>query len=81
MKKEARVPVRLHTMLYTKPGLEALAGFLRKTGVATRRWRLEHEEDQVETWSTPVGWGRIPTDPSLEEEESPDGTESGEETG
>ena len=81
MKREARVPVRLYTMLYTKPGLEALAGFLRKTGVATRRWRLGLEEHQVETWATPVGWRRIPTDSNLEEEERPGGTESGGETG
>ena len=81
MKKEAWVPVRLHTMLYTKPGLEVLAGFLKKTGVATHRWHLGLEEDQIETWSIPVGWGRIPTDLNLEEEECLGGTESGEETG
>ena len=39
-------------MLYTTSGIEATLGFLKETGIATRKWylgrRLEEEEEEEE---------------------------------
>jgi ribonuclease HI len=82
MKKEIRkLPFMLHILLYTKPGLAAISKFLLETKIATREWRLGTGTDHEESWSTSIGWGRIPTGATSEEEEQSEGDDSGEETG
>lgn len=76
MKEELKgLPIVLCVLLYTKRGLAVLSKYLTKTQIATRLWRLGTENDQEESWSTAIGWGRIPTNIQEEEEAS---TEDGE---
>jgi ribonuclease HI len=58
MKREVR-PFTLRVILGTKTGINALARFLSKTNVATRKWMLEATGQEIETDVTTWGWGRI----------------------
>jgi hypothetical protein len=58
MKSEVR-PFTLRVLLGTKTGMNALARFLSKTNVATRKWMLEATGQEIETDATTWGWGRI----------------------
>ena len=81
MKKELKgLPLTLPILLYTKRGLSVLPKFLSTTGVATRLWRLGKEKDHVESWSSRIGWGRIPIH-TQEEAEDSSREEQGEEAG
>ena len=57
----------LNSLLFTPRGATILAEFIKKTGVATRRWLLQRTdgEEEEDSW----GWG------SLREERERDGEE------
>ena len=63
------LPATPRVLLYTKRGVVALSKYLTKTQIATRVWRLGIQNDEVETWSQAIGWGRIPTGNNSEEAE------------
>ena len=50
--EKLRTRLSLQTMLHTTSGIEATLGFLKETGIATRKWhlgrRLEEEEEEEE---------------------------------
>ncbi len=61
MRRETpRIPkLRIDLLLYTNMGADAMAQYIRRTGVATRRWMLGIQTPRVDTAQKRLGWGTI----------------------
>ena len=55
LKKTINSNVTMKYLFNTKNGLTNLAKFLKITKIATRRWLLGDEKDQIDKWE----WGEI----------------------
>ena len=56
----SRIPkLRIDLLLYTNMGANAMAQYIRSTGVATRQWMLGTRSQTDNTVQKRVGWGTL----------------------
>ena len=51
--------LRIDLLLYNNMGADAMAQYIRRTGVATRRWMLGTQTARVDTAQKRLGWGML----------------------